>query len=395
MRQKIERHTKQQKESKGEIVMFLGVAAKKATDVRGFLREAAGNNSIKYKAEAGKKHILYFPYSEVDALDEDGKPVLDANGNPIKTKQLISIFGEIHDRIGNDGRYAAQVCLKDRDGSCPFCDRVADSWDIYKYRIELEERTCGKKGDELAKHIASIKGSFADDRKVKATKPYIYILTAQFRTNDRGDCTIDKDGLPEYDLKVLKWSSSRAERINQQLENSKDTLAGCELILEYPNEEDLRLVVSQSTSSPIFPNNRLTTMHPKLAEKINSEAEKFEWDGVEKAYPEWESIEADAAQKLVASAFEEWDAYKVRRESWLKNPVGPEPMYLEYGGGGAGEATQPPITGVQMPQLPQNGASQTQMGVQMPGTQGSVGVDVSKMPDLNSMFGSKGTTPTV
>ena len=51
---------------------------------------------------------------------------------------------------------------------------------------------------------------------------------------------------------------------------------------------------------------------------------KFEWDGLEKAFPEWAGMTTSEAQKVVDSMFEQWDIYK---KDLLTNP---QAKYLEY-----------------------------------------------------------------
>jgi len=321
---------------------FLSVAGRKTADVRGFLREAASDaSSLKYKAEAGKKHHIYVPYRVVDV---DGQQV----------KELVAISGEVHDWIEGD-KYRATVCMKGvmrssedgttllNDGSCRFCDRVADAWDIYRYRIEQEKLTCGKTGQELIKHIENIQGSFADERKVKEARSYLYLLIVKFRLDATNQPQIGADGLPEYDLKVVKWSASRAEKIQQQIENSGVEFPGAELVFEYPNVEDKRQVVGQSTTAPIYPNSRFTHRFPGLVEKINADIAKFTWDGLEKAYPEWSGMTSAEATKVVDSIFEKWDEYK------KEVAVNPGARYLEYAGNMGAAVTNPALSGAQAP----------------------------------------------
>ena len=83
---------------------FLSAAAKKQTDVRSFLRDAAGSNSIKYTPEKGAKHLLYIPYRVEDVVDE--------NGNHSPMNRIIAISGAVHEWNGIDGKYRATVCMK-------------------------------------------------------------------------------------------------------------------------------------------------------------------------------------------------------------------------------------------------------------------------------------------
>ncbi len=307
---------------------FLSSASKKVTDVRGFLRDAAGGNSIKYVAEKGCKHLIYIPFTTVTEPDD--------KGNVNTVKQLVAISGNVHEWQSPDGKYKATVCMKDiirkaddgetllNDGTCPFCDRVSDGWDIYRYRKELEEATCKLSGEDRKKHLEKSNATFADERKAKDARSYMYILIVKYRQTADGNIIMGTDGLPEYDLKVMKLSNSRVDKIQQQISNSGSELPGSELMFEYPNTDDRRLQVSQSTTAPVFPNNMLTVKYPALVAKINEDVSKFDWEGIEKSFPEWNGMTSMEAKKITDGLFEQWDKYKVDLQ------INPGAKYMEY-----------------------------------------------------------------
>lgn len=311
---------------------FIKSASKQVTDVRNFLRDSAGGNSIKYAAEQGKKHIIYIPFQT--------EKVVDPNTNEaVPTRSIIALQGAIHEWTTNDGKFKATVCLKDvvrradeddpnspliNDGTCPFCDRITDAWDIYRYRKEIEEMNCKLTGEQRKSHLEKATRTFADERKAKEARNYMYILVVKFRTDDAGNPVIGSDGLPEYELKVMKLSSSRVEKIQQQVANTGSELPDSELIFEYPNVEDRRLLVSQSSTVPVFPNNKLVVKYPGLVDKINQDVAKFEWEGIEKSFQEWAGMTSEAAKATVESMFEQWDKYKAEL---VHNP---QAKYLEY-----------------------------------------------------------------
>lgn len=308
---------------------FLKTASKQVADARTFLREAAGANTIKYSAEKGARHLIYIPYLTQEVVDE-------ATNQKVAAKTLYAISGDVHEWRTVDGKFKATVCAKDKvrmaddgvtmlnNGSCPFCDRVSDSWEIYNYRKELEENSCQLTGEQRKNHLDKTFSSFRDEMKAKQAKSYMYILVVKFRTGDNGKEVLGSDGLPEYDLKVMKLSASRVEKIQQQVVNSGSELPGSELIFEYPNVEDIRLVVGQSTTTPVFPSNMLTTRYPNMLNSINNAVAKFEWDGLEKAFPEWAGMTTAEAETVVNNMFEQWDMYK---KELLSNP---QAKYLEY-----------------------------------------------------------------
>ncbi len=418
---------------------FLASAGRKTTDIRGFLREVAGNNSLKYRAEQGKKHYIHIPCITV--------PVQDEEGNITMQKQIIAQYGEVHEWETPDGKYKATICLKDvirkaedgtvlNDGSCPICDRVGDAWDIYKYRCELEEKTCGLTGEALTRHMEGVKGAngmvevpgfkkqAADERKAKDANPYLYLLIVQYRTDNNGTPVLNQNGNPEYDLRVMKLSKSRVEKLQQQIENSGMQMEGCDIVIEYPKEaENLMLVVSKSTTAPVFPDASITykknpqtqqLMYPTLTQAIANDVAKFVWDGLEKSFPEWAGMTSAEAEKTVNGLFEMWDTYK------KELAVNPNARYLEYAGasannnpalgagapavGGAmltGSAPQVPGAAPQVPgaapmvpgsvpQVPNAAPQVPGAAPQVPGSAPVTG-GPGQIPDANAIFGGGGS----
>lgn len=337
---------------------FLSAASKKQTDIRSFLRDAAGSNSIKYVPEKGAKHLLYIPYRVEDILNEDG--------THSTTNRIIAISGAVHEWTGIDGKYRATVCMRDmvrnsddgkllNSGSCPFCNRVQDAWDIFRYRKELEEKNCTLSGDDRKKHFEKVTATLADERKAKEARDYIYILVVKFRLNKDDEPILGDDKLPEFDLKVMKLSASRAEKIEQQISNAGSEFAGSEIIMQYPAQDDRRLVVSQSTTAPVFPNNMQIAKYPGLKQKIDTEVDKFSWEGVEKSFPEWSGMTEFEAKKITDDLFEAWDRYQKEKA------VSPNAQYLEYVGTSSTpsnppmDATIPAIPGIPGGALPPMG----------------------------------------
>lgn len=364
---------------------FLSTASKKVTDVRGFLRDAAGGNSIKYVAEKGTKHLLYIPFNSATETDEAG--------NEVAVKQLIAISGNVHEWTSADGKYKASVCLKNvvrkaddgetllNDGTCPFCDRVSDAWDIFRYRKELEEANCKLTGEDRKKHLEKSTGTFADERKAKDAKTYMYILVVKYRQDANGNIVLGSDGLPEYDLKVMKLSQSRVDKIQQQVANAGAELPGSELMFEYPNTDDRRLQVSQSTTAPVFPNNMMVSKYPALANKINEDVNKFDWEGIEKSFPEWNGMTVTEAKSITDALFEQWDKYKTD----LQLNAGAK--YMEY-------ITSTPVTTPQLggnvtpaAAIPNAVPSVPGVAPSIPAAPAGVGAPaIPSIPDANAVF---------
>lgn len=386
---------------------FLSTAGKRTGDIRAFLREAAGSNTIKYKPSRGQKDIIYIPYMTVE--------VPDGNGGVTYQKELVALSMAIHEWTDNAGKYKATACLQDvvrkaddgtliNDGTCPFCNNVGKAWDIYRYRYEHEQLTCGKVGPELEKHMESVKKTFADGRKAKDAKEYLYLLVARYRTAEgkSGNPVMGANNLPEFDLKVMKLSASRIEKILSQVENAGNEFVGSEIVFDYPDDSDPRLVVSQSTTAPVFETRQMVNIYPGLREAIQAEVDKFNWDGIEKSFPELSGMTSTAAAKEIDDLFHAWDEYQ---QELLVNP---NALYLEYVG-----TTNNPSTPSLNPaaQLPPTMPGATTMPGAMPGAATMPGATPGAMPgaapqvqmpnmmggmplDANSMFaGLSGGTP--
>lgn len=373
---------------------FLASASKRVTDVRGFLRDAAGGSSIKYVAGKGEKHLIYIPYNNVTVTDENGEETVQ--------KEVIALSGDVHEWRSPEGRFRATVCIKDvvrqnedqtimiNDGSCPFCDRVSDAWDIYRYRKELEEANCKLVGEDRKKHLEKITSTLADERKAKDARSYMYMLIVKYRTDSAGNVVIGQDKLPEYDLKVMKLSSSRIQKIQQQIANAGSDLPGSELIFEYPNSDDRRLVVSQSTTAPVFPQNMLITKFQGLLQKIENDVAKFEWEGIEKSFQEWNGMSTMEAKKIMDDMFEKWDNYK---QQVLVNP---NVKYMEY-------ITDTPVTNPSIGDAPKIEVPTAAI----PSSAGGQGVDAGEapkvpsapemppVPDANAVFGGDVAAPQI
>ena len=312
-------------------VGFMAAASKKNSDIKGFLRDASSGNGIKYVAEKSAKHLLYIPFLESEEVGP--------NGETYQNKSLCSIAGKAHEWNGTDGKYKSTVCLdgvvlKDaqgnitNDGTCPFCARLSDAWEIYKYRMDREQQTCGKTGEELKKHLDDLKSDFAEERKAKEARDYIYILVAKFRTDKVNNVIIGQRGLPEFDLKVMKLSTSRSEKIMKSVENSGLEFLGCEIIFDYPDTEDTRHLSSDCVTAPVYPNskNSILAAYPALQAEIQAAAAAFSWEGIDKSFQEWKGMTNEEAKITTDSLFKQYDSYK------NELAVNPNAKYMEYVG---------------------------------------------------------------
>ena len=100
---------------------------------------------------------------------------------------------------------------------------------------------------------------------------------------------------------------------------------------------------------------------PEFANRVNEDARTFEWDGLERAFPEFTEISASSLKKTVEDMFTEWDKYAIeKKEADEKRKNGEqveEPLYLEYAK--SNTASNPALSttttttagGVEMPKL--------------------------------------------
>ncbi len=322
---------------------------RRTMDIRTYLKQAkSGADSVKYTAESGKTHRIYIPF--VNATQKD-----ESTGELVTFQTSVSEGHAVHEWTGKDGKFDSALCLTEQGQPCPFCARVSDAWDIYKHRYDMEKNAYLAQGmtEEQAnyemegdkeKKVGGKKGrklALLDQRKMKETNYYFYMLVAQFEIDAQGNAVCDA-GMPKFELKVMKMSKSRTEKILKMVDAAGGNLNGQELKIDYPPTDDPAERVGQSTVSLVFPDFKFTTQFPGLAEKINEEAAQFSWDNIEKSFKELTVYSGDAAEDICNKNFATWDDYK--REL----AVNPGAKYLEY----ATAADKPAIqAGVPTPQI--------------------------------------------
>lgn len=307
--------------------MSLISRASRRMSIENFIKDAKKGESLKYKAEAGKTHLIYFPYEEVE---------VEENGEVKKIKSLIALSGKLHDWETCAGKYSSTICTagiveKDEegniinDGSCAICDRVSDAWDIVNYRMALAESKTDLVGKEREKYLESCKDTYMDSRKARDAREYLYMLVVVFETDKKGNVILDDDDEPEYSLKVMRLSGTRAEKIQTQLDNSGVEMPGAEIKIQYPDEENKMLVVSGSSISAVFPDKYVNKKYLGKLTKMQEEIDNFEFEGLEKYFKEWEGMTTVQTQITVEKLFADWDEFQERLKT---NPN--DARYLEY-----------------------------------------------------------------
>lgn len=372
---------------------LIGIAGNRVTDVKQYLKEASADNSIKYRAEKGAKHLIYVPTVSVDVMDE-------ATGTKVTKQQIVAVSQKVHDWNDNEGKYRTTICLDGiirkgengeiiNDGTCPICERVSDAWDIYNSRKEkLEAETNIPDPKAREEYIKKILESYRDAMKAKEARDYIYLLIAFFETKGTNmEVVYDEDTkLPKYSLKVMKIAATRLEKINKSIQNSGVSIEGAELIFEYKDTDDIRQQVGESTVSIVMESNRLTN-NEALLNAINTDVAKFDFETIDTAFREWKGMSTEEATIKMRAQFRRWDEYK---EALKTNP---NAMYLEYVQ--AMGSAQPQVgnmgaqafNGVSVPQvgIPQAGVQMPSMMGQTPNMMGQANNVMGQVPQAGVM----------
>lgn len=309
------------------------IKTRKPMSLTSFLKEASSQGSgIKYVPEKSKLHRLYIPRFQFNYNAEDGTPVSE-----------VSFIGEahfIHEWKNGDKFYSAE-CTKDVFGTCPFCDRVNDAWDIYNERYakaeeelkaqgldegQIQWQMRGEQDKEKRKQPNAYKGlyaTFIDELKMKATKAYLYLLVCQYEVDASNNPVCEK-GMPKYQLKVWRLPEGRVEALQNIFASAGGHIEGNEITIQYKNIEDRAQLVGQSTVASVFPDYTWIKQYPGLQEKIEAEAAAFDMESIAKSFEELSKRELVACKNLADSGFAKWDAYKAEKA------VNPNAVYLEY-----------------------------------------------------------------
>ena len=309
------------------------IKARKPMSLASFLKEASSiGSSIKYRAEKSKQHRMYIPRGQFQDFAEDGTPIM-----------VTAPFAEshmVHEWKLGDKFYSAE-CTKERLGTCPFCDRINDAWDIYNDRYakaeaelkakgmndaEVQWQMRGEQDKEKRKQPNAFKGlsaTFLDELKMKAIKPYMYLLVAQYELDAAGNPITEK-GMPKFNLKVWRLPEGRAQKLFDIFATAGGTIEGNEITIQYKDLDDPAQLVGQSTPASVFPDYTFIKQFPGLQEKIEEEAAAFDMESIAKSFEELKELELASAKNLADLGFAKWDAYKAEKQ------VNAGAVYLEY-----------------------------------------------------------------
>lgn len=343
------------------------IKTKKPMSLASFLKEASSQGSgIKYVAEKAKLHRMYIPRFQFNYTDENNQPVSEVG--PIAEAHYI------HEWKSGDKFYSAE-CTKETYGTCPFCDRVNDAWDIYNERYakaeselkaqgmdegQVQWQMRGEQDKEKRKQPNAFKGlyaTFIDELKMKDVKPYLYLLVALYEMDPAGNPVCEK-GMPKYSLKVWRLPEGRVQMLQDTFASAGGRIEGNEITIQYKNIEDRAQLVGQSTVASVFPDYTWIKQFPGLQQKIEEEAAAFDMESIAKSFEELTKRELAACKNLADAGFAKWDAYKAEKA------VNPNAVYLEYAaaptqnapalgvGAGAGGGMTFALPGGAAPQMP-------------------------------------------
>lgn len=355
---------------------MLKIAGRKETTIKEYLEKSVSGSSLKYSAVANAKHHIYIPTITNVEVDE--------NGNEVSTESLIAYSVPIHELNLPGNKYRAVPCLAGvnytdesgnvvNDGTCPFCGRVNDAWDITNYRIEIERNSNQYQGEQGADRLKAVERDIRGELKVSAKTPFLYLLIYVFNTDNQGKPIISEStGLPEYTPKVWKLRRSRVDKMQEQMINSGVSLGGAEIIIKYPDNKDARTIVSGSTTSVVFGDKSFIKAYPNLKEQIQSDASQFNWDGIDNAFTELSDMSTASALKIANDLFKDWDAYQTKLET------NPSAVYLEY-------QKTPVISNAQPMQGVMQGNMLSQQNIVMPNQ--SNGLDANALFNGNNSLG--------
>lgn len=286
----------------------------------------SNSGGIKYTPSSGETHVLYFATIPIQTPD---KTVVEG---------LNGIAAKVHDinLIANSGsNYKAQVCLRGvieyaedgraiNDGTCPFCNGVAPSWDAFNYLVEQETKRCGLTGNDLEDHLKKYKQSISDERRINTAKDVLYVVVAKlYVTPDGMNFVIGADGLPEFDLKVMKLTENRLEKFKIAAQNVRVPFEGCEIRIQYGKQKNVRDLVGQSSISASMQQLMAVTVYPQLKDKIREAVQNFDWNGIENEFNEFMSMSTADADSMVKGLLDPWNRFLEEQK------VNPNAIYLD------------------------------------------------------------------
>lgn len=364
---------------------FVSAIGRPVATVSQFLKEAA-DNGIRYGAEKNTRHQLYIPF------------ILVGDSMETAVKQLQGLSASTHSIIPEPGKGDSAVCVAGKtalgengelllDGNCPYCQRVSSAWALRNSYLEFEKEKlpAGLNPVESEKQLKDLKSKTSSDRIVKEAVSYIYLVIVKFKTqevNGKLAPVIGEDKLPEYEIKVARWSANRIGKIKETLDSSGIEMEGAEIVIKYADEDDKRLQVSQSTISPVFGNNMFTAAYPGLVAKIDAEVSKWSWAGIENSFKELNVYPNATSEAKLNKMFHKWDAYVAEFGDDGKG-------YAKYEASlSRGAAPNIPVSTGSIPMnAPENGVQAPQMPQMGQGVQMGAGIAM----DPNAAFANAGT----
>lgn len=351
---------------------FFTSARRPVGDIQEYLEESAVS-PLKYNPVAKEQVQIYLPRFRIVSYGDDGQPYEKIGHN--------SVEFAVHDLKSSAKDYSLVPCLKlempitdpatgevINSGTCPFCSRVGDAEKIVDFRLEREKtkmKSMGVVGADFTKQEETARNSFRSEQKISYGKSKVYVLVAKFEKDSKGgQLLIDQaTGYPLYKWQIIRLSKKQLQEwqtIEDQVKPAyaargiQISLIGGELMASYPDTTSKRDLIGEVKWQICGPELLITRSFPGLAEKLDEEAQAFNWEDpkVTKAYPEFLGMSDASAKAKVAELFTVWDKYQEALSNGNSGAI-----YAEYG---TAITEYPPLTnngGYGAPGLPYNGGT--------------------------------------
>jgi hypothetical protein len=300
-----------------------GTVRKTARDV---LLES-NNATLKYKAVQKATHVVFFPgYLSDGELVDSYSVNLHRWGTGRRTEQCICLDGI----TTADGEYT---------GTCPICERIDDSWEIYnllKARAEVECTLVGEARDKALKTASSelIKSRTAQNAEPRTYLPIVRFLTNEDPKTGRVTPQLGADGLPEFEIKIASYTKFSIEKFTKKLEEAElydddgnlVPLHGQEFRISYPDNSQAMVLVGQMSVTRLDDSKQYITKYPGVLDKINAEIAEFDFEAaLDRTFPELKDVKPQTLTTKMNQAFLNFDTYKEELA------VNPNAEYRQYG----------------------------------------------------------------
>jgi hypothetical protein len=325
---------------------------KSVVTIKQFVEKKRG---LKFSGVKGEKHIAYYPERP------DGKDAL-------------ALLFNVHEVVGFDGKKKAFVCTKDMvnevpqldaegkpvlddkgepvmvidsklDGTCPICDRVEDSGEVYNHKLEAYKmRVREAKPDITEEELNAIIGTkngvrahYAQQRVASRAVPQVYtvILTAKATGDRENPIELREGGVPDIKIGVRSMlgrsrqegSLAYPEKLVKGLIDAEDTKAesdssyepreilhfgGAEVTYDYPNVEEYMTMMKTAydTHKVKLLGSGYFTNRAEVVAEAKRVLDEFDMESMKEAFPELKDTNVKTMRAMLNQYFSGYDAWK-------------------------------------------------------------------------------------